>query len=198
MTKTNKKYKKNLDLEKASEYGLDFAALDLIANNAVKSIKKTYSFLGCFTFEDLKNIAWTGILSAVSQSRFISVKNKAAYCFSFAKGYCQHELQRKSRVIRTPYSIWSAANRTAALSQGSDSFINPVVASSHLSYSWDNLPEPGTSLEETKYSLDLLQLAGAISSQDYNKILKGNMNVSKTTQSIIVKIKDIYEQENSV
>ncbi len=169
-------------LAQALKYELDFTALDLIANNAAKSIKKTYSFLGCFTFEDLHAIAWTGIMSAISQSRFISVKNKAAYCFTFAKGYCQHELQRKSRMVRTPYSIWSA---------------EPGLSSCHLSYSWENLPEPGTSLE-TKFSLELLELAGTISSQDYNKILNGNFNVSKTTQDIIAKIKKIHEQENAV
>jgi hypothetical protein len=88
-------------------------------------------------------------------------------------------------MVRTPYSIWSA---------------EPGLSSSHLSYSWENLPEPGTSLEETetKFSLDLLQLAGTISSQDYNKILKGNFNVSKTTTAIIAKIKTLHEQENAM
>jgi hypothetical protein len=170
-------------LAQALKYGLDFTALDLIANNAAKSIKKTYSFLGCFTFEDLHAIAWTGIMSAISQSRFISVKNKAAYCFTFAKGYCQHELQRKSRMVRIPYSIWSA---------------EPGLSSSHLSYSWENLPEPRTQQNCPEFSNLLLELAGSISSQDYNKILNGSFNVSKTTQNIIAKIKNIHEQENAM
>lgn len=167
-------------LIKAAEFGLDFKALNLIATNASKSIKKSYSFLGCFTFEDLLSISWEGILSAVSQNRFIKVRNKAAYCFTFAKGYCQHALQRKSRVLRTPYSVWCE---------------NPGIKSAHLSYSWDNLPEPTYTQQEPDFSSQLLELAGKISSQDYNKLLKGNFQVSKATQSLIAEIKTLRAQE---
>lgn len=173
----------NIYLTKAEEFGLDFKALNLIAINASKSINKSYSFLGCFTFEDLLSISWEGILSAVSQNRFIKVKNKSAYCFTFAKGYCQHALQRKSRVLRTPYSVWRD---------------NPGVKSAHLSYSWDNLPEPSNIFEEPEFSAQLLSLAGAISTQDYNKLLKNNFNVSKATTAIIAKIKTLHEQEQCV
>jgi hypothetical protein len=86
-------------------------------------------------------------------------------------------------MVRTPYSIWSA---------------EPGLSSSHLSYSWENLPEPGTQQGCPEFSSLLLELAGTISSQDYNKILKGNFNVSKTTQNIIAKIKTLHEQENAI
>jgi hypothetical protein len=160
---------------KAAKYGLSFKDLDLVATKASKIVKRTYSFMGCFTIEDLHSISWSGILAAITQPKFDNATNKLAYCFTFAKGYCTHALQRKSRMVRVPYSVLKSSPSGTA----------------HLSYSWDNLPEPSAELESSTYPVELLMLADAIPESDKTRILKGEEIKSPKTIKLLNQIKEL-------
>jgi hypothetical protein len=151
--------------------GLTFKELDALANNAVKAIKKSYSYLGSLTGDDLYSTAWLGIMSALSQERFKEVINKKGYCYSFAKGYCSHALHRKSRMVRVPYSV-----------------IQQRIPTAHLSYSWENLPEPSDELEPKPFSDELMRLADSIPVRDQTRILAGKLPKSPETFNILKQI----------
>lgn len=161
---------RNPHLEKARKFGLSFDDLDLIAKKAVKVIKKSYSYTGALTAEDLHSTAWLGLLSAISQPRFIPAVNKPAYCYTFAVGYCRHAIHRKSRMIRLPYSVLK----------------KKTTGTAHLSYTWDNLPEPCTeSTPEPEFSEEQLRLAAEIPLKDRKRIMMGLEALNPKTHKIL-------------
>lgn len=159
---------KETPLRIAAEHGLSYYDIEKVVCNAVKSIKKIYSFTGSYTPEDLHNTGWIGAISALNQKKFSQCKKKLAYIFTFAKGYMCHALHRKSRMIKVPWEQLKLGEPTA-----------------HLSYSWGNLPEPGTCGEEPEPLYELLAL---ISDKDAKKIIKG-LKPSPEAQAIVNQIK---------
>ena len=156
-------------LKIAENFGITFADIDKVVNNACRSIQKAYSFTGCLTKDDLYSTAWVGALVAISKEKFPLVKNKLAYVFVFARGYITHDLHRKSRMIKAPW----------------EDIKSQKAGTAHLSYSWDNLPEPSYVEPEEDPVLDLL---AELSEPDKRKILKG-IEPSPEGKSIVDKIK---------
>ena len=87
----------------------------------------------------------------------------------FARGYITHDLHRKSRMIKAPW----------------EDIKSQKAGTAHLSYSWDNLPEPSYVEPEEDPVLDLL---AELSEPDKRKILKG-IEPSPEGKSIVDKIK---------
>jgi hypothetical protein len=141
-------------LDIAYKYGLSFPQIDQVVKNAVKSIKKSYSFTGSYTVEDLYSTGWLGAISAINQPKFSACTNKLAYIFTFSRGYMTHALHRKSRMIKCPW----------------EDIKTQKPGTAHLSYSWGNLPEAGAFDSEPNEIHDLLAL---ISDADFKKILRG-------------------------
>lgn len=153
----------------------EFKRLDKLAHNAVRSVK--HSFTGCLTYDDLKQAAWTGILSALRQPKYETHPNKNAYIFSFAAGYVRHNLHRKSRVVKVPWETMRDGQAGLA----------------HLSYSWDNLPEPQSPIESDKLNSNAEAIASTFIKSDQNKILAGDFeSLSKPGKQLIEIIKSTY------
>jgi hypothetical protein len=158
----------NTPLKIAAEYSISYDDINKVVGNAVKSIKKCYSFTGSYTFEDLHHTGWNGAISAINQEKFGRCKNKLAYIYTFARGYMTHALHRKSRVVKVPWEELKLQKPTA-----------------HLSYSWGNLPEPGVCDPEPD---DKYGLLAQLSDKDAKKILRG-LIPSLEGQVIVNKIK---------
>ena len=157
-------------LKIAESFGITFEDIDKVVTNACRSIQKAYSFMGCLTKDDIYSTAWVGALTAISKEKFPLVKNKLAYVFVFARGYITHDLHRKSRMIKAPW----------------EDIKSQKAGTAHLSYSWDNLPEP--SYVETEED-PLLELLDQLSESDKRKILRG-IALSPEGQLVIDKIKN--------
>jgi hypothetical protein len=156
---------------------MDFKELDKIAHNAVRKVKKTHSFTGSMTDNDLKQTAWLGITSAINQPKFDKHPNKQAYLFVFATGYIRHALHRKSRMIKVPWET---------LKENQSGY-------AHLSYSWENLPEP--SIQEPSFKLKdtAVTIAETFSKSDKTKILNGDFtNLSHAGKQLLAIIKGQY------
>lgn len=153
----------------------EFKRLDKLAHNAVRSIKHSYT--GSLTYDDLKQTAWTGIISALGQPKYESHPNKNAYVFSFAAGYIKHALHRKSRMVKVPWE-------TMRGNQG---------GLAHLSYSWGNLPEPQSPIESDKLNPNAEAIASTFSKVDQNKILAGDFeNLSRPGKQLLEIIRGTY------
>ena len=161
-------------LEIAKQYGITFLEIEKIVKNSVRAIQKAYSFTGCLTADDLYNTGWVGALTALTKKRFATVSNKMAYIYVFSKGYIQHALHRKSRMIKPRYEDLKAAK--------------PYTA--HLSYSWGNLPEAGYIEPELKPEYELLAL---LTEKDKKRLLQGYA-LSPEGAAIVSKIKEEYGQ----
>jgi DNA-directed RNA polymerase specialized sigma subunit len=153
----------------------EFKRLDKLAHNAVRSIR--HSFTGSLTYDDLKQTAWTGILSALKQPKYETHPNKNAYVFTFAAGYVRHALHRKSRMVKVPWE-------TMKLDQS---------GSAHLSYSWDNLPEPQSPMQSDKLNPNAEAIASTFNKADQNKILAGDFEeLSRPGKQLLEIIKNTY------
>jgi hypothetical protein len=159
-------------LDIAKQHGITFAEIDKIVKNSVRALQKAYSYTGCLTYDDLYSTGWVGALTALTKERFPTVTNKLAYLYVFSKGYGQHALHRKSRMIKPSYEDLKACKAYTA----------------HLSYSWENLPEAGYTEPEIKPEYELLSL---LTEKDKKRILRGQM-LSAEGQLIVDKIKAEY------
>lgn len=159
-------------LKIAEYYGITYAEIEKVVKNSVRAIQKAYSFTGCLTTEDLYNTGWVGALTALTKQKFGKVKNKLAYIYVFSKGYQQHAVHRKSRMIKPSYEDLKACK--------------PYTA--HLSYSWDNLPEAAYIKPDPKPEYNLVNL---LSEKDKTKLLKG-LTLSLEGQAIVNQIKLEY------
>lgn len=159
----------------AEQHGISYAEIEKVVKNSVRAIQKAYSFTGCLTTEDLCNTGWVGALTALTKEKFAKVKNKMAYIYVFSKGYIQHAVHRKSRMIKPSYADLKAGK--------------PYTA--HLSYSWDNLPEAGYIEPEIKPEYALVNL---LSEKDKKRLLKGQP-LSQEGQSIVDQIKKEYRND---
>lgn len=160
-------------LKIAEQHGITFAEIEKVVKNSVRAIQKAYSFTGCLTTEDLCNTGWVGALTALTKEKFPKVKNKMAYIYVFSKGYIQHAVHRKSRMIKPSYADLKAGK--------------PYTA--HLSYSWDNLPEAGYTEPEAEPEYDLVNL---LNEKDKKRLLRGQP-LSLEGQTIVDKIKAEYQ-----
>lgn len=157
----------------------EFKRLDKLAHNAVRSVKHSYT--GCLTYEDLKQTAWTGILSALGQPKYEEHPNKNAYIFSFAAGYVRHAIHRKSRMVKVP---WETMRTNQA-------------GTAHLSYSWDNLPEPQSPIEPERLNPNAEAIASTFSKADQNKILAGDFeSLSNPGKQLLEIIQSNYNMES--
>jgi hypothetical protein len=159
-------------LKIAEQHGITYAEIEKVVKNSVRAIQKAYSFTGCLTAEDLYNTGWVGALTALTKEKFAKVKNKLAYIYVFSKGYQQHAVHRKSRMIKPSYEDLRACK--------------PYTA--HLSYSWDNLPEASYIEPDSKPEYELVNL---LSEKDKAKLLKG-LTLSLEGQAIVNQIKLEY------
>ena len=160
-------------LEIAEQNGISLAEITKIINNALSSVKKAYSFTGSLTDEDLIHTGWIGVISALNQDKFTNCVNKCAYIYVFARGYMTHDLHRKSRVVRVPWALLK----------------DKASGYGHLSYSWDNLPEPIAAPTTTPVAV--LELLEKIPASEKTKILNGKP-VKESTNKIISEIRS-YE-----
>jgi hypothetical protein len=158
-------------LQIAAQHGISYDQLNTVVNNSVKSIRKAYSFTGCYTSEDLNSTGWLGAISAITQPKFASVENKLAYIYVFARGYQTHALHRKSRVLRVPW----------------DDIKSQKPGTAHLSYSWGNLPEPSYEENPDKALYDLVNM---LSETDEKKILAGK-EPSELGKQIVKKLTEL-------
>lgn len=156
-------------LQKAKLYGLSFQDIDKVVNNATKSIRKAYTFTGSYTAEDLYSTGWLGAISAINQEKFGRCHNKLAYIYVFSRGYMTHALHRKSRMVKVPWEDLKTQKPGTA----------------HLSYSWDNLPEPSA---QECLDVALYDLIGLLSDKDTKNIISGKP-VSAEAAGIIKRIK---------
>lgn len=156
-------------LKKAKLYGLTFQQIDKVVNNATKSIRKAYTFTGCYTLEDLYSTGWLGAISAINQEKFGRCHNKLAYIYVFARGYMTHALHRKSRMVKVPWEDLKTQKPGTA----------------HLSYSWENLPEPAA---QDNPDRALYELVGLLSDKDAKNIISGK-TISPEAAAIVEQIK---------
>lgn len=165
----------NPHLLKAKKLGLSFKNLDQIAKNAIAYCRRTFSFWGSLTKDDLYSQAWLGLISGLNQEKIekcADVKQAQAYLFTFARGYCIHALHRQSRMIKFP---WPKLKE----------------ASGHLSLDWGNLPQCESPEPNFSSPLNLLILADSISARDKKRLLAGehSSRLSQKTNSIINQIR---------
>jgi hypothetical protein len=157
-----------------------FKKYDKLAKNATIRAKKCFAYTGALTNEDLKQIAWLGILSGLSQEKFTVHPNQDAYLFSFAIGYIKHAIHRKSRMVKVPWNELKQAQTGHA----------------HLSYSWDNLPEAGYIEVHDDLNQNAKKIVSTFSSRDKSKILAGDFEtLSKSGKQLLEVIKSQYSME---